>query len=76
MSDKVYNALKWIVTVVFPAIGTFYFVMSGIWGWPYAEQVVGTITALVTLLGVILGISNAQYKKCNDIVVTPKEHRE
>ena len=46
-----------------PALGTLYFTLSGIWGFPYGEQIVGTITALDTFLGVILGISKAAYNK-------------
>ena len=30
---------------------------------PYGDQVVGTIVAVDTFLGVVLGISTAQYKK-------------
>ena len=63
MSNKVYDVLKWIAMVVLPAIGTLYFALAGIWGFPYAEQIGGTITAVVTVLGVVLGISSAQYKK-------------
>ena len=63
MSNKVYDVLKWIAMYFLPAIGTLYFAMSGIWNLPYGEQVVGTITAVDTFLGVILGISNAQYNK-------------
>ena len=63
MSNKVYDVLKYITQIGLPAVGTLYFALSGIWGLPYAEQVVGTITAIVTFLGVLLGISNANYKK-------------
>ena len=63
MSNKVYDVLKWIAMYFLPAIGTLYFALSGIWSLPYGEQVVGTITAVDTFLGVILGISNAQYNK-------------
>lgn len=63
MSNKVYDVLKWIAMYFLPAIGTLYFALSGIWDLPYGEQVVGTITAVDTFLGVILGISNAQYNK-------------
>ena len=63
LSNKVYDALKYITQIVLPAIGTLYFALSGIWGLPNAEQVVGTITAIVTFLGVILGISSANYNK-------------
>ena len=63
MSNKVYDVLKWIAMYLLPALGTLYFALSGIWGLPYGEQVVGTITAIDTFLGVLLGISSAQYKK-------------
>ena len=63
MSDKVYNTLKWIAMYLLPALGTLYFALAGIWGLPFGEEIVGTITAIDTFLGVILGISNSQYKK-------------
>ena len=63
MSNKVYDVLKWIAMYLLPALGTLYFALSGIWGLPYGEQIVGTITAIDTFLGVILGISTTQYNK-------------
>ena len=63
MSNKVYNILKWIAMYLLPAVGTLYFALAGIWGLPYGEQIVGTITAVDTFLGVVLGISTAQYNK-------------
>ena len=66
MSNKVYDVLKYITQIGLPAVGTLYFALSGIWGFPYAEQVVGTITAIVTFLGVLLGISSANYNKSKE----------
>lgn len=63
LQNKTYDILKWITTIVLPALGTLYFALSGIWGFPYGEQIVGTITALVTFFGVILGISTHNYNK-------------
>ena len=63
LSDKAYNVLKWLTMIVLPALATLYFALSGIWGFPYGEQVVGTITALVTFFGVVLRVSTAQYNK-------------
>ena len=63
LPDKAYNILKWLTMIVLPALATLYFALSGIWGFPYGEQVVGTITALVTFFGVVLGVSTAQYNK-------------
>jgi hypothetical protein len=62
-NDRIYDALKWICQIVIPAVATLYFTLSGIWGFPYGEQVVGTLTAIDTFLGVCLGISTFQYKK-------------
>ena len=63
MSNKVYDILKFIAQVVLPALGTLYFALAGIWNWPLGEQVVGTITAIDTFLGVLLDISTSKYNK-------------
>lgn len=63
LSNKQYDILKWVALVLLPALGTLYFALAGIWGFPFGEQIVGTITAIDTFLGVILGISSANYKK-------------
>lgn len=63
MPNKVYDLLKWIALVVLPALATLYFALAGIWGFPYGEQVVGTIAAVDTFLGAILGISSINYQK-------------
>ncbi len=65
ISNKLYDVLKFIAQIVLPALGTFYFAIASIWGLPYAEQIVGTITAVDALLGALLGISTMQYKKEN-----------
>lgn len=63
LSNKTYDILKWIALYFLPAAGTLYFAIANIWGLPYGEEVVGTITAADTFLGVILGISTSQYNK-------------
>lgn len=63
LSNKMYDILKWIALIALPAIATLYFAIAQIWGLPYGEQVVGTITAIDTFLGALLGISNYNYVK-------------
>lgn len=63
ISNRTYTVLKWIAQYVLPAAGTLYFALSNIWGLPYGEQVVGTITAVDAFLGVVLGITAANYRK-------------
>jgi len=65
LTNKTYDILKWIAQYLLPALGTLYFALSSIWGLPYGEQIVGTITAIDTFLGALLGLSSAQYKKAN-----------
>lgn len=63
MSNKMYDVLKWVAQVLLPALGTLYFALAGIWGFPYGEQIVGTITAVDAFLGGVLMISSANYNK-------------
>lgn len=63
MSNKVYDILKWIVMIVLPACATLYSVLAGLWGFPYSDQIVGTITAVAAFLGTVLMISSVQYNK-------------
>jgi hypothetical protein len=63
LSNKAYDILKFIAQIVLPALGTLYFALATIWGFPYGEEIVGTITAVDAFLGALLGISTAQYNK-------------
>ena len=70
MSDKVYDVLVRIVKYVLPALGTLYFGLSQLWGFPYGEEVVGTISLAATFLAVCLGISSYSYRKGVDANVS------
>lgn len=63
LNNKVYDVLKWIALILIPALATLYFALAGIWGLPYGEQIVGTLTAIDTFLGALLGISTLNYNK-------------
>lgn len=63
ITGKLYDYLKWACQVVLPAVGALYVALAGLWGLPSPEEVAGTILAVVTFLGVILGISQVSYKK-------------
>ena len=65
MNSKVYDVLKYVTTIGLPALATLYFTIASIWKLPYAEQIVGTIAAITTFLGTLLGISSYNYKKMN-----------
>lgn len=63
LSNSNYDFLKWVAQILLPAFGTLYFALASIWGLPYAEQVVGTVTAIDAFLGALLGISTHYYNK-------------
>lgn len=61
MSDSIYQKVKFLVVTFLPAFSTLYFALGTIWGLPAVEQVIGTIAAVTTFLGVLLGISTRAY---------------
>lgn len=63
LSNETYDILKYIAQILIPAVATLYFSVSQIWGLPYGEQIVGTLTAVDAFLGVCLGISSDNYHK-------------
>jgi hypothetical protein len=63
LNDKWYEVLKFIAQILLPSIGTLYFALAKIWGFPYAAEIVGTISAVDAFLGALLGISSANYYK-------------
>lgn len=62
-TNKLYDQLKFLALVLLPALGSLYFALAAIWGFPNAEKVIGSITAIDTFLGIVLHLSNAQYYK-------------
>jgi hypothetical protein len=63
ITGKLYDRLKFLAQIGLPALATLYFSLAGLWGLPAAEQVVGTIVAFDAFLGVLLGVSQANYNK-------------
>ena len=63
--DRMYDILKWVALIVLPAIATLYGVLASIWGFPYGDQIVATITAIDTFMGALLGVSTYKYNKAN-----------
>ena len=77
LSNKYYDTLKWIAQILLPAFATLYFALSKIWGLPYGEEIVGTISAIDVFLGALLGISTVYYNKTKAVdpleAALPKE---
>lgn len=67
LPNSVYNILKWTAIVALPALATFVTVVFRIWQLPYGDSISQTITALGVLLGALLCVSNATYKKEKEV---------
>lgn len=63
ITGKAYDRLKYLAQIILPALGTLYFTLASIWGLPAAQEVVGTIVAVDTFLGVVLQLSSNNYNK-------------
>ena len=61
LSNKAYDVLKYIALILLPALGALYFALAKIWGFPYATEIVGTISAVDAFLGALLQISTNNY---------------
>jgi len=69
MTNKMYDILKWMVQIVIPACATLYAALAALWGFPYVEQVVGTLSAIAVFLGTVLKISSDRYSGDGSITV-------
>ena len=61
--DKIYNVLKWILIIFVPALITFLTTIFALYHIPNIELVVGTISAIATFVGALVGVSSKTYKK-------------
>lgn len=58
LPQKVYEALRWIIAVVLPAVSLLIATLATIWGWDIPYENIGlTIDAIALFLGTIFGIS-------------------
>lgn len=73
LSNRAFDTLKWIALVFLPAVGVFYGAVAPVWGWPYPDEIVYTITAVDTFLGALLGISNIRYHQQEELIIDDED---
>lgn len=61
--NKLYDILKWLCLIASPAIIAFITTIFSLYQIPGVEVVTGTIAAVTTLIGALIGISSANYHK-------------
>ena len=62
VNNKSYDILKWVALVALPATSALYLTLAALWQLPYPTEVAGTIAAIDTFLGVLLGVSSNKYQ--------------
>lgn len=63
MQNKTYDTVKWIVSIVLPAVGVAVGTLGKAYGWTGTDLAVTTIAAVTTLLGSIFMVSSRNYNK-------------
>lgn len=66
-SDKTYKILKYLFSIVLPALEVFYITLSDIWmgviSFPYPEQIAATLAAIVVLGNALMAASAEKYEE-------------
>lgn len=63
LSNKTYDALKYIALVALPAVETLWLTLGKIWSFPYVIEIGATIAAIDVFLGALLKVSTDNYNK-------------
>lgn len=63
MNNKIYDVLKWVGLILFPALAWFVGEVGPEWGWQYVDQIVKTLNAAGALLGILIGASTIDYNR-------------
>ena len=80
-SDKAYKVLKYLFSIVLPAVEVFYITLSDIWtgviNLPYPEQIAATLAAITVLGNALMGYSAEKYDamRKNGEIITEKNYR-
>ena len=61
MSNKTYDILKWAAQLLLPALGTLYFALASIWGFPYGEQIDRAYLTIVQPVYIISAATNPSH---------------
>lgn len=63
LTDKAYKVIKYTITIFLPAVGTLYFALAQVWDFNRIPGVNGTINAIITFGGLLIGYSTKKYNQ-------------
>lgn len=76
LNEKTYDFFKWLVQIVLPACAALYSALATLWGLPFAEAIVGSISAVAVFLGAVMKISNSNYEGAGTLMVDTSQEGE
>lgn len=65
LPDRVYDALKWLGLIVFPALAVLVSTIGPAWGIPATTAIVTTLNAIGVLCGSLIGVSALNARRVN-----------
>jgi hypothetical protein len=68
ISDSTYEFLRNNVEIVLPAIGVAYAGLAILWGWPFSEQIVGTLGIIGILFGTVIKVNKKRATNVQTVV--------
>lgn len=63
MNSKLFNKMRWMAEIGFPALSVLATAIGTIWGLPVMIPVVATLVAVNAFVGALVGVSRAEYNK-------------
>lgn len=57
LNGRLYDCLKWLCLIAFPAFSALYSALAGMWNLPYPVETVGTVNAVGVFVGALIGVS-------------------
>lgn len=72
LSDRAYEALKWLCLICIPAVAVFISQVGEAIGIQNVDTVVLVLNSVGTLIGALIGVSTYQYRQENILYSEPK----
>ena len=67
LPQKLYEAIRWIISVVLPAVAVLFSTLASAWNWDVpTDAILTTISGVGLFLGAIFGISKVVNDKENE----------
>lgn len=67
--NKTYDCIRFIAELLLPGLATLYAALAPVWGFPYAQEIVTTVIAVDTFLGLFVNYLRKRYNLNPDPII-------